>query len=1157
MSRSKKIWLSAAGLILLLPIMLVITLWLLVSTPGGTKWLFDQGINIAEAQHIQVRYAAIRGTLLERLELDQLQVILGSGEAEQTATDEISLGEFIFQWQPAKLFDGIVSIDLLRLDNLLVNMQSAQESEPAAVIQIPDLILPFEVELKQLEISRVYLGSYETSAVVDKLALQAVLDRNALSISSIQFLNEQAAVNGQLQSAVSAPHKIEGSFEIKADLPDQMQSSSRVDISGEMLKPEVNASLVLPFKADLQATVDIGQEQPSFNLQARWPEVQWPLQGEALVTSSAGQFSAKGHVDDFQLQLSTALQGQQLPATGLNLTASGNTSKITFQEILLKTLEGNILLKGDLGISPDIDWNFSVVSEGINPGVIDPQFQGKLNGQFSVEGQLQGEQISSKVSIAEISGQLRDYPLELSGDLEYLNNRIAAQDLKLNIGDNRLLLTGSIAERMDFDVDIQAPRLDQLYPQLSGGISGKARLAGKPDLPDIDFNLDATEIIYQDNDFGHLVFTGEWQQKQGHLKLQGENIVMAGEMVDHLNVQLDGEFASHNVNIKLDAPDKSLALQIDGALAADFSSWKARINQFDAGVQAFKWRLKAPADLLVSAQQYQLKTLCLVGENEDICLEGNWLAKQQQLKADATLSNYDLNQLKPFLPEGLNIAGQVSGNLHAEGKLDNIRANASLNPSDGVIKFKDEEEEFNISYRDVVLKADFENDEANIQLNFLLGENGKGNGNFKIGKSPERKLNGKLTASLPDLRIVQGFVPDLQDFNGKLDMDMKLAGKLAEPVINGKLKLYDAKANIPAAGIELKDISLVLEADDSRYLTLLAQVNSGEGNLKADGRIDASSFPADIQLHIQGEKFQVSRLPEAIVEISPDLKLAGKEMLKLSGQLIIPTAKIEVQQVPDSAVKVSRDEVIVGQEVEREKARNINADINLKLGEDVSFKGFGLQTGLTGNVDATFDGKTSRLFGKIEMKNAQYSAFGQTLDVEKGRFLFAGPADNPGIDLKAKRTSVDKSVTAYLNVSGQASNPKISVYSDPSLPEAEALSYLVTGRPMNQARGDSGSELSAAALSLGLTKTMPALKRIQESTGLDDFRIDSGSGDIEGTSLMMGKYLNPDLYIGYVYGLFDAQGGVKVSYSLTERIEVESFSGEKQSVDIYYRYEHD
>lgn len=1175
MSNKKKIWLGAVSLLILLPVILLTTLWLLISTPGGTKWLLEQGSDLAADQQVYISYAAIRGTLVDKLEIDEFRVKLGAQSGQSNAIDtkgdntngEISLKEFVLQWQPASLFDRQILIDRVKVHHLLVNIPSSEQvedqadhleqQETSSAPEIPDLVLPFDVEIKQLDIASVFIGSTETPAVIDQLALQALLNKESLSVNDIQFSNAQAALQGQLNTKVSKPHQLQASFDVQAVLPEQIQSNTQLVITGEILKPEVNVTVVKPYQVNLQAKLDITQSKPSFNLQASWPQLQWPLMGEAQVQSATGKLSANGNPDNYQLQLNTVLTGQQLPQTGLSLTASGNSKRISFQEILLNTLEGTFNLQGELGFSPVIDWNFSVVADAVNPGVIDPQLQGKLNGQVAVKGRLEGENLSSKIQISEIAGQLRDYPLAVAGELEYLNNKIAAQDLKFNLGANHLLLNGGIGEFMNFDVDIQAPKLDQIYPQLAGSITGKAKLGGKPELPDVELNLDATQIVFQDNDLGHVVFTGEWHQKQGSILLEGENLSLAGENINKLTAKLDGEFARHNLSLNLVAPDKSLALQLDGVLSENFGNWKASINQFDSVLQAFQWQLKSPAGLLVSAEQYQLKDFCLTGQSESICLDGNWLAKQQQLKADAVLTNYDLNQLKAVLPDGLQITGHVSGKLHAEGKLDNMIAKASLEPTDGVISFKNNEEQIDIAYRDIVLKADYKNDQADINLNFLIGENGKGNGKFKIGKSPERKLNGNLTASLPDLRVVQGFVPDLQDFNGMLDMNMQLAGNLTEPVINGRIKLVDARANIPAAGIELKDINLTVESDKSRFLKLQAQVNSGDGSLKADGKIDAFSFPADIELVIKGDKFQVARLPEAIVEVSPDLKLEGSDTLKLTGKLLVPTAKMEVQQVPESAVKVSGDEVIVGEEVEEKKAKNIIADINLELGENVSFKGFGLQTGLIGNIDAKYDGKTSRLFGKIELKDADYSAFGQSLDVEKGRLIFAGPTDNPGIDLKAKRTSLDKTVIAYLSVTGQASKPSIRVYSNPSLPEAEALAYLITGRPMNQARGDSGSEISAAALSLGLTKTMPALKRIQEGTGLDDFRIDSGAGGIEGTSLMMGKYLNPDLYIGYVHGLFDAQGGVKVNYRLTDRIEVESFSGDKESVDIYYRYEHD
>ncbi|MEJ2213304.1 MAG: translocation/assembly module TamB domain-containing protein [Gammaproteobacteria bacterium] len=1157
MSRNKTIWLGVAGIIVLIPAILAVVLWFLVSTESGTRWLFDRGMHIVAQQGIHLRYAAMRGTLVDRLEVDGLDIRIDGEQAREDATSEFSLNAFVFQWQPKRIFQGIVTIDLLKLDQLMVNLPASAESASSPVPEIPDLILPFEIELKRLEVSNVYLGTEETPAIVDKLVMQVLMNRDAISINDIRFSSQQASVAGEIKSAVSAPHQLQGKLDIAANLPDQVKATSHVNIGGQILKPVISADVDLPFKMKLLANIDISEKLPAFDLQASWPAVHWPLQGDVQLESSDGKFTAQGSVDNYQLQLHTELRGPQLPESDVSLSASGDTGKLVFQEILLKTLEGKILMQGNLAFAPALNWNFSVVSESINPGIIDPQLQGRLNGQFSIDGQLQGENITGKLSIAAITGQLRDYPFELTGELEYLNNRLGAQDVKLNIGDNHLMITGSMGELMNLDVDIQAPKLEQLYPQLSGSISGNAKLAGKPDLPDITLKMDALDIVFLDTEMGQLVFNGDWNQRQGSVELLGKNIIFAGETVDQLYAKLSGEFANHQLTINLKSPDKSLSLALDGSLAEGFGSWKARINQFAPALQSFKWQLKAPSELLLSSQQYQLKNFCLSGETEEICIDGDWHASQQQLKADMLLSNYDLNQLKPMLPEGLQITGLVSGKMHAEGDLDNIRANASLAPSDGVIHFKNEAEEINVAYRDVVIKAAFENDEASVKLNFLLGENGQGNGKFKIGKSPKRKLDGNINASLPDLRIVQGFLPQLNAFNGLLNMNMQLTGQLDEPVINGKLKLSDAKANIPAAGIELKDINVVMESDNSRQLKIQAQLKSGEGYLKANGFIDPSTFPAKLELAIQGDKFQVARLPEAIVEISPDLKLEGGESPKLSGRLLIPTAKIEIQQVPESAVKVSADEVIVGEPVRENKANKITATVNLVLGEDVSFKGFGLETGLTGNIEADYDGKTSKLYGKIEMQDGGYSAFGQSLAIEKGRFIFAGPTDNPGIDLKAKRVSLDKTVTAYLAVTGQASSPSIRVYSDPSLPEAEALSYLVTGRPMNQARGNSGDEISAAALSLGLTKAMPALARIQEDTGLDDFRIDSGSGGIEDTSLMMGKYLNPDLYIGYVHGLFDGQGGVKVNYRLTDRIEVESFSGEQDSVDIYYRYEHD
>ena len=95
-----------------------------------------------------------------------------------------------------------------------------------------------------------------------------------------------------------------------------------------------------------------------------------------------------------------------------------------------------------------------------------------------------------------------------------------------------------------------------------------------------------------------------------------------------------------------------------------------------------------------------------------------------------------------------------------------------------------------------------------------------------------------------------------------------------------------------------------------------------------------------------------------------------------------------------------------------------------------------------------------------------YKAYGQDLTIQQGRLLFAGQAINdPQVNLIATRT-VD-TVTAKLIVSGSAQKPLLEVSSDPPMPQTQALSYLVTGKPINEVGSGEGDLVQSAARSLG------------------------------------------------------------------------------------------
>ena len=81
------------------------------------------------------------------------------------------------------------------------------------------------------------------------------------------------------------------------------------------------------------------------------------------------------------------------------------------------------------------------------------------------------------------------------------------------------------------------------------------------------------------------------------------------------------------------------------------------------------------------------------------------------------------------------------------------------------------------------------------------------------------------------------------------------------------------------------------------------------------------------------------------------------------------------------------------------------------------------------------------------------------------------------------------------------------------------------------------------------------LQNLGDRLGLDDVKIESGNNGLSDSSLLLGKYLNPDLYLGYSQSLFSPEGAVLLRLKLNRRLELESRSGTEQSVDLFYKIE--
>ena len=236
--------------------------------------------------------------------------------------------------------------------------------------------------------------------------------------------------------------------------------------------------------------------------------------------------------------------------------------------------------------------------------------------------------------------------------------------------------------------------------------------------------------------------------------------------------------------------------------------------------------------------------------------------------------------------------------------------------------------------------------------------------------------------------------------------------------------------------------------------------------------------------------------------------------------------------------------------------------MTVKLGNDVKLAGFGLDGSIGGDLAVNQrPGRVATGTGTLNV-GGTYKAYGQDLRIETGRLLFAGTSlDDPGLDIRAVRTIVGAGgedlgdvIKAGLQVRGTALVPVLTVFSQPSMEQSEALSYLITGKPLSGLKSGEGDMLGSAARALGSASGDLLAKGIGARTGLDVGVTDSTM--LGGSAFTVGKYLSPKLYLSYGVGLFTPGEVVTLKYLFNRRWNFEAQNATTGNrAGINYRWE--
>ena len=401
-------------------------------------------------------------------------------------------------------------------------------------------------------------------------------------------------------------------------------------------------------------------------------------------------------------------------------------------------------------------------------------------------------------------------------------------------------------------------------------------------------------------------------------------------------------------------------------------------------------------------------------------------------------------------------------------------------------------------------------------------------------------------------------MPEIEQLRGQINGTIEAQGSLGKPSFTGQLDLAQGRLDLRDYGISLNPLTAKLSGKADGNLNVDLSATSDGGSLRFLGQTNADLTNPSLSATIKGERFLAARTDEATVYISPDLKLnVQNQRVELTGELGIPEAKLQPGEPQDEVQTVSGDQVLISDApaTPKEPLWQLMARLRLVLGDKVSFQGMGVQTRLTGKLDIREDpNKPTTANGEIRLIDGAYEIYGQKLDIDTGRLIFANaPITQPAIDLKASREPRPK-ILVGVRVRGLLDAPTVKLFSTPAMRQAEQLSYLILGRPLEGNEGN--PSLASAALALGLSRGDKYIKGLTDTLNVDEIGIETTPGESsEKASLVVGKYLSPRLYVSYGAGLFEPLHKLRMRYRISEHWTLTGESGTAQGADILYTIE--
>ena len=917
-------------------------------------------------------------------------------------------------------------------------------------------------------------------------------------------------------------------------------------------------------RARFDAAGDIGivSGGPRLALHGSWRDFRWPLAGaEPGVHSGQGGFRLDG-VWPYALLASGPLQIGDFAPVGMRIEGSLGHDRLHINSGALAVLGGVASISGDAIWSPKYQWQLAGRMQNMDTAQLRAALPGRVGFEYQASGEGYGGGEDLDAEFRNLTGRVRGAPARGSGKIQRRGADWHFDQVKLAAGGLGLDLDGVIGPiARDLKFSVNANDLAILAPGSRGKLRASGSWRGPNDEPVIDMQASGRDVLYGDLQVAEIdakIDLDTRARQRSTIDLRARDISVSGRRLQRLSLALDGPAEASAARLEAQLSDIVLRASADGAFSG--GAWRGRWRSIELDNKtALHLKLTAPASIAVNLDSGRFERFCLRGAAAQVCPEASWDATGWHTAFSAR--DLPLDALTAGLTAKVIYDGTIGGELELHGSggsaiIGEVRArlrDARLRR----LRTRGREDVLALGSGDLAL--DIDSDKLRGTLKLDAGNLGFVDGSLTATRRGsggaidyrDWPLQAQLRAESRTLSFLSLLSQDIDRVGGKMTLDLEFGGTLGAPRTDGKMHLSEGELDLYAINLALRQMTADASVTANR-LAFDSTSKVGAGALSAGGTLYWEQGLVHGQLRLKGTDLLAVNVPEARILASPDLlfKMDGRR-IDVTGEVKLPVARIAPADLA-GAVLTSSDEVLADTPAVTNASRmQVVTSIRMTLGDQVTLDTFGLSGRLTGSIltRSAEDGST-RANGELSVAEGKYAAFGRRLDIERGRLQFSGGLlSDPAIDIRATKQYPE--VIAGVNVRGTLQGPRMTFFSTPSLPQSQIVSLILAGGNIDRAQDPSRS--GAARSELLAQGGAIIAQQLGSRVGVDDVSIEQALDN--STSLVLGKYLSPHLYVSYGISLAESINTIKMRYALDDRWTIRTEAGKERSAELVYTIE--